>query len=89
MYYLRTKSAVDAIKFTLSKETKKEPVLESYAELAQPDEVVPVKAEVQTKPQPQPAQVTAEGDALSPEELRDLIAQAKEGEGDDCLMCGS
>jgi ribonucleoside-diphosphate reductase alpha chain len=26
MYYLRTKSAVDAIKFTLKKETKKEPV---------------------------------------------------------------
>ena len=87
MYYLRTKSAVDAIKFTLSKETKKEPVLESYAELAQPDEVAPVKAVVQ--PTPQPATVVAEGDALSPEELRDLIAQAKDGEGDDCLMCGS
>ena len=26
MYYLRTKSAVDAIKFTLSNEAKKEPV---------------------------------------------------------------
>ena len=26
MYYLRTKSAVDAIKFTLKKEAKKEPV---------------------------------------------------------------
>jgi len=87
MYYLRTKSAVDAIKFTLSKETKKEPVLESYAELAQPDEVVPVKAAVQTEPQP--VQVAVEGDALSPDELKALIAQAKEGEGDDCLMCGS
>ncbi|RKS55567.1 ribonucleoside-diphosphate reductase alpha chain [Gillisia mitskevichiae] len=88
MYYLRTKSAVDAIKFTLSKETKKEPVLESYAELAQPDEVVaPVKAAVQ--PTPQPVQVAVEGDALSPDELKALIAQAKEAEGDDCLMCGS
>jgi len=84
MYYLRTKSAVDAIKFTLSKETKKEPVLESYAEMAQPDEVVaPVKAATQ------PVQMAVEGDALSPDELKALIAQAKEAEGDDCLMCGS
>jgi len=84
MYYLRTKSAVDAIKFTLSKETKKEPVLESYAELAQPDEVVaPVKAAAQ------PVKIAVEGDALTPDELKALIAQAKEGEGDDCLMCGS
>jgi len=88
MYYLRTKSAVDAIKFTLSKETKKEPVLESYAELAQPDVVVaPVKAAAQ--PTQQPAAVAVEGDALSPDELKALIAQAKEAEGDDCLMCGS
>jgi ribonucleoside-diphosphate reductase alpha chain len=89
MYYLRTKSAVDAIKFTLSKETKKEPVLESYAELAQPDEVVPVKAKAEPQTTPKPAAIVAEGDALSPDELRDLIAQAKEGEDDDCLMCGS
>jgi len=89
MYYLRTKSAVDAIKFTLSKETKKEPVLESYAELAQPDEVAPVKAEVQPTPQPVAVPVAVEGDALSPDELKALIAQAKEAEGDDCLMCGS
>ena len=89
MYYLRTKSAVDAIKFTLSKETKKEPVLESYAELAQPDEVVPAKAAVQPEPQPAKVAVAAEGDALSPDELRALIAQSKEAEGDDCLMCGS
>ncbi|WP_010231459.1 ribonucleoside-diphosphate reductase subunit alpha [Gillisia marina] len=88
MYYLRTKSAVDAIKFTLKKETKKEPVLESYAEMAQPDEVVaPVQAATQVEPQP--VQVAVEGDALSPDELKALIAQAKEAEGDDCLMCGS
>tara|TARA_R100001369_G_scaffold28219_4_gene50735 strand:+ start:11154 stop:13628 length:2475 start_codon:yes stop_codon:yes gene_type:complete len=88
MYYLRTKSAVDAIKFTLSKETKKEPILESYSEMAQPDEVV-APMQVAAQPAPQPVQIAAEGDALSPDELRALIAQAKEGEGDDCLMCGS
>ncbi|PJB12728.1 MAG: ribonucleoside-diphosphate reductase subunit alpha [Flavobacteriales bacterium CG_4_9_14_3_um_filter_40_17] len=60
MYYLRTKSAVDAIKFTLDNRKKAEPQLE---------------------------QVTAE--PMSADELKQLIAQAKESEGDDCLMCGS
>ena len=26
---------------------------------------------------------------MSPEEMKELIAKTKEGEGDDCLMCGS
>ncbi|MFO7719304.1 MAG: ribonucleoside-diphosphate reductase subunit alpha [Gillisia sp.] len=77
MYYLRTKSAVDAIKFTLKKEEKKEP---------EPAFVEPMEAPVS-----QPAQIKAASSstALSPEELRALIAQSKEAEGDDCLMCGS
>ena len=83
MYYLRTKSAVDAIKFTLEKEKKKEPVaVESEA---------PAKAAEKMKAQAKPViseQSENEG-ALSPEELRAIIAQSKEGEGDDCLMCGS
>lgn len=60
MYYLRTKSAVDAIKFTLDNSKKGEP---------------------------QPEQVASE--PMSADELKQLIAQAKESEGDDCLMCGS
>ena len=83
MYYLRTKSAVDAIKFTLEKEKKKEPVaVESEA---------PAKAAEKMKAQAKPViseQSENEG-ALSPDELRAIIAQSKEGEGDDCLMCGS
>ncbi len=77
MYYLRTKSAVDAIKFTLKKEDKKEPE--------------PVFAEAQEAPAVKAAPVTVEPDSssLSPEELRAIIAQSKEAEGDDCLMCGS
>jgi ribonucleoside-diphosphate reductase alpha chain len=71
MYYLRTKSAVDAIKFTLAKEEKKKEV---------PQEAV--------EKEPNPVAVP-EGTSLSPEELRALIAQSKESEGDDCLMCGS
>jgi hypothetical protein len=26
---------------------------------------------------------------MSAEEMKQLIAQSKEGQGDDCLMCGS
>ena len=82
MYYLRTKSAVDAIKFTLQKEKKSEPVLEAAA---------PARAAEKLQENAQPIiseKSEAEG-ALSPEELRALIAQSKEAEGDDCLMCGS
>ena len=35
------------------------------------------------------SKIDLEGSALSPEELRAIIAQSKEIEGDDCLMCGS
>ena len=83
MYYLRTKSAVDAIKFTLEKEKKEEPVAvvsEAPAKAAE-------KLKAQTKPVLS-AESEKEG-ALSPEELRAIIAQSKEAEGDDCLMCGS
>lgn len=68
MYYLRTKSAVDAIKFTLKKEEKKETV---GAEV----EAIVVE-DVATKP-------------MTPQELRELLAQSKNAADDDCLMCGS
>lgn len=79
MYYLRTKSAVDAIKFTLAKEEKKQEI---------PAEKI---SEINVSPDPEPASknVISEDTSMSPEELRALIAQSKEAEGDDCLMCGS
>jgi ribonucleoside-diphosphate reductase alpha chain len=89
MYYLRTKSAVDAIKFTLDKKKKKEP---------EPSEVdVSKDAPVITAQQKQKAaktaitfvQETSEVEPMSSEEMKALIAQAKASEGDDCLMCGS
>ncbi|WPY98549.1 ribonucleoside-diphosphate reductase subunit alpha [Christiangramia sp. OXR-203] len=83
MYYLRTKSAVDAIKFTLEKEKKQEPVaITSEA---------PMRAaeKLQENTQPVVSEKTETEGALSPEELKALIAQSKEAEGDDCLMCGS
>ncbi len=74
MYYLRTKSAVDAIKFTLKKEVKKEPVKETV-EVAETE--VEATSAVTNKP-------------LSPQELREMLAKSRTAEeDDDCLMCGS
>ncbi|HET8809469.1 MAG TPA: ribonucleoside-diphosphate reductase subunit alpha [Flavobacteriaceae bacterium] len=84
MYYLRTKSAVDAIKFTLKSEKKSEPKPESA-----PAKAAATLQAQNKKPAPQKKQVVAESSSLSPEELRDIIKQSKENEGDDCLMCGS
>lgn len=79
MYYLRTKSAVDAIKFTLSKENKKMDLPPKEPAVEVQKEQIPVNK----KP------IVPETTSLSPEELKALIAQSKEAEGDDCLMCGS
>ncbi len=74
MYYLRTKSAVDAIKFTLKSETKKEPV-EATAAMAETK--VEATSAVSDKP-------------LTAQELRELLAKSRDAEEDeDCLMCGS
>jgi len=74
MYYLRTKSAVDAIKFTLDQKTK--------------DQKAPKVAAV-TAVAPAAANAAAAVEPLSPQELKQMLAQAKENEDDDCLMCGS
>jgi len=80
MYYLRTKSAVDAIKFTLDNKKKAEPVKKA------------VKADVALsaappKPVPNPSNIAVE--PLTPEELKEMLAKSKESDDDDCLMCGS
>lgn len=74
MYYLRTKSAVDAIKFTLDNSKKQEPVAATVVETteAKTTKAAPVAVE-----------------PLTPQELKDMIAKSKANEGDDCLMCGS
>jgi len=77
MYYLRTKSAVDAIKFTLdntkskAKETKVEISAETATSVSEK-----VKKQVAVEP-------------LKPEELKQMLDQSKNSEDDDCLMCGS
>ncbi len=91
MYYLRTKSAVDAIQFTVEKKKKAEPI----AEVAEAVDVVSDEnvAQKQQKAADTAAKfantTSAEAEPMSAEEMKALIAQAKEAEGDDCLMCGS
>ncbi len=87
MYYLRTKSAVDAIKFTLDTKKKEEPV----ADVVDVIEVVDQQKQQAAKTAAKFAQKqTAEDiEPMSADEMKALIAQAKEAEGDDCLMCGS
>ena len=76
MYYLRTKSAVDAIKFTLENDKKaKQPEVEAVKKsksLATAAGEPPVPVE-----------------PLSPNELKEMLSKAKESEDDDCLMCVS
>jgi ribonucleoside-diphosphate reductase alpha chain len=73
MYYLRTKSAVDAIKFTLNNDKKEEPV----AELATP---VVARQAVAT-----PVEVSA----VELTEFQAMIERSRASEPDDCEMCGS
>ena len=88
MYYLRTKSAVDAIKFTLSNKKKEQPVAEETTQMV--DEAVMVqKKQKAARAAAKFAQETTEVEPMTAEEMKALIAQAKEAEGDDCLMCGS
>ncbi|SDB59389.1 ribonucleoside-diphosphate reductase alpha chain [Flavobacteriaceae bacterium MAR_2010_188] len=85
MYYLRTKSAVDAIKFTL--DNKKS--VESVPEVVQVDSIIAQQQNVAEKTAIKFAKETAEVEPMTEEEMKALIAQAKAAEGDDCLMCGS
>ena len=87
MYYLRTKSAVDAIKFTLKKKEAKpvEPKVEVEAEEVGEVEITRTEKAAASKSKEKPVA----DEPLSPEELKQILAQSKENEDDDCLMCGS
>ena len=76
MYYLRTKSAVDAIKFTLDNKSK-----ENTSKV----EVATNSKTTQSNTESTPIPV----EPLSPQELKQMLSQAKDSEDDDCLMCGS
>ncbi len=78
MYYLRTKSAVDAIKFTVANKEKEQTVPATAAVAAS---ATPASAATQVSNVPV--------EPLSPEELKVMLQQSRESEDDDCLMCGS
>ncbi|MBW4970261.1 ribonucleoside-diphosphate reductase subunit alpha [Croceibacter atlanticus] len=104
MYYLRTKAAVDAIKFTVEKAKKAEPQPQQQEVAAKAAETLQ-QAKTQLEPQAQTVQApevaktqpvlfdnvsnTETTEELSPEELKAIIQQSKDAQGDDCLMCGS
>lgn len=77
MYYLRTKSAVDAIKFTLNNDKKAEAVPE-----------VPVMKE---KVAPAAATVIAAEEVapIPASEFQAMLERARSADPDDCEMCGS
>jgi len=74
MYYLRTKSAVDAIKFTLNNDKQAEPIEVQEQPVAQKLETIAVLDE--------PAEMTAE-------EYKAMIERARNSDPEDCEMCGS
>ncbi|MFN8326365.1 ribonucleoside-diphosphate reductase subunit alpha [Flavobacterium sp.] len=75
MYYLRTKSAVDAIKFTLNNDKKAEPTLNDKPIATAVEVVAPVEN----------GEMTAEDFAAMVERARNAAGNG----GDDCEMCGS
>ena len=89
MYYLRTKSAVDAIKFTLDTVKKEEPMVSEGNTLIQTAPVIVQERIASTKTK-SPDAPLMDVEPLTAEEMRVLIAQAKAAEeDDDCMMCGS
>ena len=88
MYYLRTKSAVDAIKFTLdnakaAKTVEADQSSNATEPVAAPSNLI---AEAGDKSQNNPATAV---EPLTPAELKQMLEKSKKSEDDDCLMCGS
>ena len=88
MYYLRTKSAVDAIKFTLDNEKTKKSVSDKTKQAVAAAKVPETAAAVTAAMDPQ-TDPAAAVELLSPAELKKMLEQSKKSEDDDCLMCGS
>lgn len=79
MYYLRTKAAVDAIKFTLNNDKAAAPI------------EVKEQVQVQTPVRPEPVATLNEPTAveMSADEYKAMIELAKNAGPDECEMCGS
>ena len=84
MYYLRTKSAVDAIKFTLKNDSK-----EAKPEVSAPENSLDSKNQDEKIFKQNKATAATVAKPLSPAELKEMLSKSKESDDDDCLMCGS
>jgi ribonucleoside-diphosphate reductase alpha chain len=80
MYYLRTKAAVDAIKFTLNNDKKAEPIEIANEEIAEEKVVAKVLEPIASVNEP--VEMTAA-------EYKAMIELAKNSGPEDCEMCGS
>ena len=92
MYYLRTKSAVDAIKFTLDNSKATKSKVDETDQSYKKSEPIAASSSVKAalgdgKAQNNPAIISEE--PLTSEELKQMLEQSKKSEDDDCLMCGS
>ncbi len=87
MYYLRTKAAVDAIKFTLDNTKKKEVPVSVAADAEATSAVMAEDIKVETTAV---SQQELDIEPMTAEEMKQMIERAKDGQADDdCLMCGS
>ena len=84
MYYLRTKSAVDAIKFTLKNDSK-----EAKSEVSATESSLDSKNQDEKIFKQNKATTATVAKPLSPAELKEMLSKSKESDDDDCLMCGS
>ena len=84
MYYLRTKSAVDAIKFTLKNDSK-----EAKSEVSGPESSIDSTNQDEKTFKQNKASTATVAKPLSPTELKEMLSKSKESDDDDCLMCGS
>lgn len=90
MYYLRTKAAVDAIKFTLDNTKKKEAPVAEAVETEVVASTISEAVQMKTSVSKVVPQAELDIEPMSPQEMKEMIARAKEGQADDdCLMCGS
>ncbi len=86
MYYLRTKSAVDAIKFTVEKEEKN---IVTPVDIETPVVLETPKVAPQKPSDNEGVNNGIDIQPMSVEEMQEIIKISKEGSTDDCLMCGA
>tara|TARA_B100001175_G_scaffold317865_1_gene337090 strand:+ start:4129 stop:6609 length:2481 start_codon:yes stop_codon:yes gene_type:complete len=90
MYYLRTKSAVDAIKFTLDNAKGVKSKANKADQSSNKSEALVTASSAEAtaggKDQNNPATAV---EPLTPAELKQMLEKSKKSKDDDCLMCGS